>query len=153
MHACISCAVPQDMADQGGDGGEGYGAGVSRSSSIRSVTAAASELLKRRQSLTGSPAGPAAGIDFDADHSVVLQQKLSQSAKPPARRPRSSTSSGISFCKPADRPPAADSLSQHGSLVCRQAAVSMSAGWGAAWQALALFVLHCSCVAWVSFGA
>eukprot|EP00802_Teleaulax_amphioxeia_P021812 Tamp_22197.p1 GENE.Tamp_22197~~Tamp_22197.p1 ORF type:complete len:125 (+),score=11.14 Tamp_22197:316-690(+) len=97
MHACISCAVPQDMADQGGDGGEGYGAGVSRSSSIRSVTAAASELLKRRQSLTGSPAGPAAGIDFDAHHSVVLQQKLSQSAKPPARRPRSSTSSGSRF--------------------------------------------------------
>ena len=64
------------------------------------------------------------------------------SAQP--RRPRSSTSSGISFCKPAARPPAAASLSQHSALACRQAAVSMSAGWGAAWQALALFVHHCS---------
>ena len=116
-------------------------------------------LLKRRQSLTGSPAGSAAGIDSDTDpwygdtgatlapartgsrvpsaprlesasqwilarcpsgysHSVVSQQQhqLPQSAKPPAHPPRSSTSSGISFCKPADRPPAADSLSQHGSF-------------------------------------
>ena len=30
------------------------------------MTAAGSEVLKRRQSLTGSPAGPAAGIDSDA---------------------------------------------------------------------------------------
>ena len=88
-----------------------------------------------------------------SSHSVVSQQQhqLSQSAQP--RRPRSSTSSGISFCKPAARPPAAASLSQHSALACRQAAVSMSAGWGPAWQALALFVLHCSCVSWVSFGA
>ena len=51
-----------------------------------------------------------------SSHSVVSQQQhqLSQSAQP--RRPRSSTSSGISFCKPAARPPAADSLSQHGSF-------------------------------------
>jgi hypothetical protein len=88
-----------------------------------------------------------------SSHSVVSQQQhqLSQSAQP--RRPRSSTSSGISFCKPAARPPAAASPSQHSALACRQAAVSMSAGWGPAWQALALFVLHCSCVSWVSFGA
>ena len=79
-----------------------------------------------------------------SSHSVVSQRQhqLSQSAQP--RRPRSSTSSGISFCKPAARPPAASSLSQHSALACRQAAVSMSAGWGASWQALALFVHHCS---------
>ena len=47
----------------------------------------------------------------------------------------------LQACRP---PPAASSLSRHSALACRQAAVSMSAGWRAAWQALALFVHHCS---------
>jgi len=173
---------------------------------IRSVTAPGSEVLKRRQSLTGSdsdagpwyrdtgatlapartgsrvPAAPrleSASQPQTFPRSFSAPNKFAQagprqivatssqtvrfsrctsgpagsrdlapaaprlaSAQP--RRPRSSTSSGISFCKPAARPPAASSLSQHSALACRQAAVSMSAGWGASWQALALFVHHCS---------
>ena len=142
---------------------------------IRSVTAAGSEVLKRRQSLTGSPAGPAAGIDSDAgpwyrDTGATLAPARTGSRVPAAprlesasqpqtfprsfsapnelaqagprqivatssqtvrfsrctsgpagsrdlvpaaprlasaqpRRPRSSTSSGISFCKPSARGP------------------------------------------------